>query len=229
MFFLILTYYHSFNHSIVIKQTIHKIGMASSESLINTETNQTNPSTANQNEEEPDYGAKIINLVAEINAKDAAFRDSINHAGTIDKEELKNCMKRAYRELSIISWMYSHKTAICNQLTEIIGKCVKQELGSNTNSDEPPEINLYFTWEGRLFNYMYVLNDSTIIIPIQAIADACKINIYYPYRVSGYHNSYPYKQGSMTPLCIYTSNELSPTQTKKITKEIIRCLNNPPL
>ena len=203
--------------------------MATSEQSINIESSQTNPCTSNQELDEIDLGTKIINLVAEINAKDATFCDSINHAGTIDKEEFKTCMERAYRELSIINWMYSHKTAICNQLTEIIGKCVKQELGSNTNSDEPPEINLYFTWEGRLFNYMYVLNDSTIIIPIQAIADSCKINIYYPYRVSGYHNSYPYKQGSMTPLCIYMSNELSPTQTKKITKEIMRCLKNPPL
>lgn len=200
--------------------------MASSEPLINTETNQINPSTNNQESDEIDYGAKIINLVAEINAKDAAFIDSINHAGTIDKEEFKDCMKRAYSELSIINWMYSHKTAICNQLTDIISSCVKQHLGSN--SQEPPEINVKFMYNGLIFSYMYVLNDSTIIIPLYALPDTCKINIYYPYRVRGYHNSYDYKQGSRTPLCIYTSDELSATQKKKITGEILKCLNNPP-
>lgn len=202
--------------------------MASSEQSITTGTNRTNPSTEYEEPAQIDYGAEIINLVAEINAKDAAFRESINHVGTIDKDEFKNCMKRAYRELTIINWMYSHKTAICNQLTDIISSCVKQHLGT-ANTDDTTEINAKFMYEGLLFSYMYVLNDSTIIIPLQAIADAYKINIYYPYRVSGYHNSYPYKQGSMTPLCIYMSNELSPTQTKKITKEIMRCLKNPPL
>lgn len=202
--------------------------MASSEQSIITNTNETNPSTGNQESAEIDYGTKIINLVAEINDKDAAFRESINHVGTIDREVLKNCMKRAYEELSIINWMYSHKTAICNQLTDIISKCVKQHLGA-ANSEEPPEVNVKFMFDGLRISYMYVLNDSTIIIPIHAMADMCKINIYYPYREIGYHNSYEYKQCSRTPLCIYTSNDgLSAQQQKKITGEILKCLNNPP-
>jgi hypothetical protein len=203
--------------------------MASSEQSINTEPSQTNPSISNQETNEIDYCTKIINLVAEINAKDIAFRDSINHAGTINKAELKYFMYRACKKLEIISWTYSHKTAICNQLTDIISSCLKQHLGSNANSDELPEINVKFMYGDLSFSYMYVLNDSTIIIPIQAMPNDCKINIYYPYRVRGYHNAYDYQQVSKTPLCIYTSDKLSPTQTKKITKEILRCINDPPL
>jgi len=192
---------------------------------------QTNPSTDTQPQEpaEINYGAEIINLVAELNAKDAALSNSIRYAGTINKDALKNCMRRAYRELTIISWMYTHQVAVCNKLTDIIRSCVKTHLGA-ANSEEPPEVNVKFTYSGLFICYMYVLNDSTIIIPILGMEDARKINIFHPYRVIGYHNSYGLVTHSRTPLCIYSSdNGLSTTQQKKIIGEILKCLNNPPL
>ena len=174
---------------------------------------------------EMNYIAEIARLCARIDAKDEVFQDNINHAGTIEKKALKAALGQICNTLSNISGMYSKIPEICNQLTDIITVCIKETEGVVNPS---PEVNIKFEqYSVPVFSYMYVLNNSTIIIPIAPSSDYTKFHIFAPYGLYGYHNSCEYSPG-YNPINIISGTRITSAQNKNIKTAILKCLNEPP-